>query len=290
VLVGGRLLEPAEVGEIALAGLDGVRGVRGAFSGAVKTLTFSVDVMTPGSSSWQGADTTIAPWDLRRAREDPGPHTGPPPAGILVRPTTAATRPCLPGATERFPAAERSRYADEAVRYERVHLARELHDTVAHWLTAVVIQARAGQVRSLTQQESVAATFADIMTAAGRADEELTRAATLLGRTALRLTHSSVSRGPFRCAMLNPGERRTSRGDRHSRLRCRGPWRRHPDRRESTGRGARPWGRRRACRLGLSDRSARVTHLAALDQCRMSPWERVDPSCGSPRLRHAVPT
>jgi signal transduction histidine kinase len=78
--------------------------------------------------------------------------------------------------------AERSRYADEAVRYERVHLARELHDTVAHWLTAVVIQARAGQVRSQTQQASVAATFADIATAAGRADEEITRAATLLGR------------------------------------------------------------------------------------------------------------
>jgi signal transduction histidine kinase len=78
--------------------------------------------------------------------------------------------------------AERSRYADEAVRYERVHLARELHDTVAHWLTAVVIQARAGQVRSQTQQESVAATFADIATAAARADEEITRAATLLGR------------------------------------------------------------------------------------------------------------
>ena len=78
--------------------------------------------------------------------------------------------------------AERSRYADEAVRYERVHLARELHDTVAHWLTAVVIQARAGQVRSLTRQESMAATFADIMTAAARAGEEITRAATLLGR------------------------------------------------------------------------------------------------------------
>jgi signal transduction histidine kinase len=78
--------------------------------------------------------------------------------------------------------AERSRYADEAVRYERVHLARELHDTVAHWLTVVVIQARAGQVRSQTQQESVAATFADIATAARRADEEVTRAATLLGR------------------------------------------------------------------------------------------------------------
>ena len=78
--------------------------------------------------------------------------------------------------------AERSRYADEAVRYERVHLARELHDTVAHWLTAVVIQARAGQVRSLTRQASMAATFADILTAAGRAEEEITRATALLGR------------------------------------------------------------------------------------------------------------
>jgi signal transduction histidine kinase len=79
-------------------------------------------------------------------------------------------------------AAERSRYAEEAVRYERLQLARELHDTVAHWLTAVVIQARAGQVRSLTHQELMAATFADIAAAASRADEEITRAATLLGR------------------------------------------------------------------------------------------------------------
>jgi signal transduction histidine kinase len=78
--------------------------------------------------------------------------------------------------------AERSRYAAEAVRYERVHLARELHDTVAHWLTAVVIQARAGQVRSQVEPGSVAATFADIAAAAGGADEEITRAATLLGR------------------------------------------------------------------------------------------------------------
>ena len=53
---------------------------------------------------------------------------------------------------------------------------------VAHWLTAVVIQARAGQVRSLTRPESMAATFADIVTAAGQADEQITRAATLLGR------------------------------------------------------------------------------------------------------------
>jgi signal transduction histidine kinase len=79
-------------------------------------------------------------------------------------------------------AAERSRYAAEAVRYERAHLARELHDTVANWLTAVVIQARAGQVHSLTQPELMTAAFADIAAAASRAEEEIARAATLLGR------------------------------------------------------------------------------------------------------------
>ena len=52
--------------------------------------------------------------------------------------------------------------AGEFVRSRRLLAAKQLHDTVAHWLTAVVIQARAGQVRSLTQQGSVAATFADI--------------------------------------------------------------------------------------------------------------------------------
>jgi signal transduction histidine kinase len=47
--------------------------------------------------------------------------------------------------------AERSRYADEAVRYERVHLARELHDTVAHWLTA---RGDPGQGRPGTQPDA----------------------------------------------------------------------------------------------------------------------------------------
>jgi hypothetical protein len=58
---------------------------------------------------------------------------------------------------------------------------------------AVVIQARAGQLRSLTQPESMAATFADIMTAAGQADEEITRSRRCSAPTALRLTHCSSS-------------------------------------------------------------------------------------------------
>lgn len=63
-----------------------------AFSGAVKTLTFSVDVKTAGSSSWHDAsDTIIAPGDLRHARGDPGPHTGPSPARGPGPATTAST-------------------------------------------------------------------------------------------------------------------------------------------------------------------------------------------------------
>jgi signal transduction histidine kinase len=42
-------------------------------------------------------------------------------------------------------AAERERYAAEAVRYERTRVARELHDIVAHSMSVVVIQAAAGQ-------------------------------------------------------------------------------------------------------------------------------------------------
>ncbi len=52
-----------------------------------------------------GPDTIITPGDLRRAGEDPGPHTGPSPARAPGRAPRHRPGLAFPGATERFPAA-----------------------------------------------------------------------------------------------------------------------------------------------------------------------------------------
>jgi signal transduction histidine kinase len=59
---------------------------------------------------------------------------------------------------------EQERFADEAVRLERARIARELHDVVAHCMTVIVIQARAGrelaQVDPATADEALDAILA----------------------------------------------------------------------------------------------------------------------------------
>ncbi|MDP9495317.1 MAG: histidine kinase, partial [Actinomycetota bacterium] len=54
--------------------------------------------------------------------------------------------PALLGATVRYRSYARSRDRDRAVLGEREQLARELHDTVAHHVSAIAIQAQAGQI------------------------------------------------------------------------------------------------------------------------------------------------
>ena len=63
--------------------------------------------------------------------------------GVILR-SRAQVEARLRGRVEEL-AAERERYALEAVRLERAVIARELHDVVAHCMTVIVIQARAGQ-------------------------------------------------------------------------------------------------------------------------------------------------
>jgi signal transduction histidine kinase len=75
----------------------------------------------------------------------------------------------------------REHFAAEQLRYQRVRLARELHDTVAHWVTAVVVQATAGQLLLNSDPSRVSETFGHIEQAAQRASGEVKRAADLMG-------------------------------------------------------------------------------------------------------------
>ncbi len=70
-------------------------------------------------------------------------------------------------------AAERERFVLEAVRLERTKIARELHDVVAHCMTVIVIQARAGQ--QLLQGDPIAAADAAdvIRTVAAEAESDI---------------------------------------------------------------------------------------------------------------------
>jgi signal transduction histidine kinase len=96
---------------------------------------------------------------------------------------------------------ERERYAEEAVRYERDRMARELHDVIAHSVSIMVIQASAGQRLTAADAGAAAEMLATIAEQAREAsadiagltrllspagDEPLTRAQIeeLLARTA----------------------------------------------------------------------------------------------------------
>ncbi|GGS56060.1 two-component sensor histidine kinase [Planobispora rosea] len=66
--------------------------------------------------------------------------------------------------------AARRRAAAERVRHaERLELARELHDVVAHHITSIVLQAQAAQLVTARHPERTAGSLADIETAGARA-------------------------------------------------------------------------------------------------------------------------
>ena len=77
--------------------------------------------------------------------------------------------------------AESQWVADEAVRLERAHIARELHDIVAHCVSVMVIQAYAGERIARTDQGSATEAFDHIAEAAGQAKLEIAYLVELLG-------------------------------------------------------------------------------------------------------------
>jgi len=70
--------------------------------------------------------------------------------GEAIAGVVFAMSPALIGATVRYRSFARARDRDRAVLHEREQLARELHDTVAHHVSAIAIRAQAGQTLART--------------------------------------------------------------------------------------------------------------------------------------------
>ncbi|WP_374152924.1 sensor histidine kinase [Pseudarthrobacter sp. WHRI 8279] len=77
------------------------------------------------------------------------------------------------GAAIRYYASARTRDIDEAKALEREQLARDLHDTVAHHVSGIVIQAQAGRAVATSHPERAAEVLAVIEDAASRTLTEL---------------------------------------------------------------------------------------------------------------------
>lgn len=69
--------------------------------------------------------------------------------------------------------AEQERFAREAVRLERARMARELHDVVAHCMTVIVIQARAGHQLAEVDQAAATEALDAIIATAREAEQDL---------------------------------------------------------------------------------------------------------------------
>jgi signal transduction histidine kinase len=77
------------------------------------------------------------------------------------------------GATVRYRASSRTRARDQVRLREREQLARELHDTVAHHVSAIAIQAQAGRTVAASRPEAAVEALEAIDEAASRTLEEL---------------------------------------------------------------------------------------------------------------------
>jgi signal transduction histidine kinase len=90
-------------------------------------------------------------------------------------------------------ASERQRYAAEAVRYERVRIARELHDVVAHCMSIVVVQASAGQRLDDADPAVTNQLLDDILELARQAESDMAGLTRLLTVDSVRACPLSVA-------------------------------------------------------------------------------------------------
>ncbi len=103
---------------------------------------------------------------------------GPLIVGVLVRSRTAARDELE--AKGRELTREHERLASESIRYERVRIARELHDIVAHCVSVMVVQAGAGQYLLAHDPALAVEALDSISDSAQLAEAEITRLVALL--------------------------------------------------------------------------------------------------------------
>jgi signal transduction histidine kinase len=93
--------------------------------------------------------------------------------GDAIGAGTVLLFPAVLGASVRFRASSHLRELDQVKLLEREQLARELHDTVAHYISAIAIQAQAGRTLAPTQPQAAVTALNVIEEAAARTLTEL---------------------------------------------------------------------------------------------------------------------
>jgi signal transduction histidine kinase len=113
-----------------------------------------------------GAAIMLAAWAVALT-VDPGT------VGDAIGGLTVLLLPAAIGGMVRYQATARTRELDEVKHREREQLARELHDTVAHHVSAIIIQAQAGQALASTQPGTAVEVLAVIEAEASRTLTEM---------------------------------------------------------------------------------------------------------------------
>jgi signal transduction histidine kinase len=102
-----------------------------------------------------------------------GITTDPGTVGEAIGGLTVLTIPPLLGTMIRYKSTARARAVEEIRSQERERIARELHDTVAHHVSAISVQAQAGRAMAATRPDEALAVLAVIEQAASRTLTEM---------------------------------------------------------------------------------------------------------------------
>jgi signal transduction histidine kinase len=163
---------------LALAfGAATVLGIAGAVAGTETTpglYTMALVLVLPYAlARWASGRDIVIGAVIMLATAAVGIVVDPGTIGEAIGGVTVLLLPAAIGAMVRYRATARTRELDDVKHREREQLARELHDTVAHHVSAIIIQAQAGQALASTQPGTAVEVLAVIEAEASRTLAEM---------------------------------------------------------------------------------------------------------------------